>query len=265
VLASVLEVMCAEEGHLGAGAMVLVGVSEAPPGECGGSYAAPPDASFLVHVPTLVTALRADLDSGFRDVRFVDVDNVLDTPRLANDKQRAALVASLAVFLERLLAALSSPPTSEAVPSVSSAPCGGPLFRAVAMSLNPASDPPSAPLCLATLTGWLLRYPVLYFYGSQLEGRDATGENCLGMVPLSVFSLGVTHRTPDGTELGSVKLLQFSVPSALLPAADNGDVCAILRARTWQRVEARNARLGYPAFADVTTDVAACSQARIPI
>ncbi|XP_065829832.1 UPF0739 protein C1orf74 homolog [Oscarella lobularis] len=66
-----------------------------------------------------------------------------------------------------------------------------------------------SPFQLSTAFGWLLGYPVLYWYNDE-----GPGSNCLGMIPLRVHTASVTTKNN-----GDVPIASFSVPQCLEEAA----------------------------------------------
>jgi len=154
----------------------------------------PTDTSvFMLHRPSFLHDSRLQASA----VPLVDISPSLANPRLLTSETAASMIDQLHSFNSMLITAL------EADTSLSH------------LTLH---SPPS--LCLPTLCGWLLSYPLLYTFPSTF---DVPSTNCLSNQPLTVFTLSL-HPTallsrlspPFASESGCVLLQSFSVPSRLL-------------------------------------------------
>ena len=120
---------------------------------------------------------------------IVDVHPRCKRPVLLDDKMTGVFASAFQSLLEHLKQAMARKPAA-----------GDEKSRILTF-------PAPLPCSPVAILGWLLGYPVIYTVGLPEASKNSasTGGNCLGAVPLCVFS---------AEEIG----LNFSVPSALLTA-----------------------------------------------
>lgn len=150
-------------------------------------------AVFMLHRPSFLSKPRLQPTA----IPLVDISPSLPIPQLATDSAAAVITDQLHSFASSLSPALETRPSTSHV------------------TLH---SPPS--VCLPTLCGWLLSYPVLYNFPSS---PTLPSTNCLSNQPLTLFTLSLqptallTQCSPSfATDTGCVVLQSFSVPTGLL-------------------------------------------------
>lgn len=172
-----------------------------------------PDALFICDRDNLSTLVDQLLDNHFEAVHFVDIAQSLGRPRLCRPQDRTHLVDELMSLFSELKSKLSSRDHND---------CSQ-------MSLHVLDANKRSIIRLATVTGILLGYPVVYTYGTQVfHERD---ENCLSNTPLRLFSFSLEYDQNTAVEphteyesfasssprcKQSCEVFRFSVPQCLL-------------------------------------------------
>ena len=189
-------------------------------------------AVFVANLDMLLSDLDRDLASGFQSVLFLDIQPALLEPILACSSDLRQCKEDLRCVFSRL--AVWSGRQFHRQPRRLL------IFAKDASPGQPFNSPNEASegnlnlqmTCMATVTGWLLGYPAIYFYGTLIspETRESHAlgfrQNCLPHVPLNVFSctlsLSSNLKTSD-SEISQAKepfaflpLCQFSVPCHLV-------------------------------------------------
>ena len=161
-------------------------------------------AVFMLHRPSFLSHSQP-LHS---TVPLVDISPALPRPQLLHNDTASVVTDQLHSFASLLSAALKAD---------------------TAVSHLTLHSPPH--LCLPTLCGWLLGYPVPYTFPSS---PVVPSTNCLSNQPLTVFTISL-HPTANlspgfASESGSVMLQSFSVPTALL-----SQPVVIAAVQAWER------------------------------
>lgn len=149
-------------------------------------------AVFLLHRPSFLSQSPLPASS----TPLIDVSPALSGPQLLSDAAHSVVAAELRSFQSQLSTALHADPSAS--------------YLAL----------PSTTAGLPTLCGWLLSYPLLYSFPLSTV---VPSTNSLSHQPLTVYAVRL-HPTPllsrlspsFISEVGSVLLQSFSVPTALL-------------------------------------------------
>ena len=165
------------------------------------------NAVFVLHRPSFLSPSQLQPPS----VPLVDISPSLPSPQLLTCTTAAQMTDQLHAFTSSLSTVLEAD---------------------AAVSHLVLQAPPS--VCLPTLCGWLLAYPVLYTFPSSTA---VPSSNALSDQPLTLFAVSLHPTTllsglsPSfASEAGRVLLQSFSVPTGLL--SESGVVLAM---QVWER------------------------------